>query len=37
MRNFKKLKVWQKSHQVVIDVYQITKIFPNVKNLRGKK
>jgi four helix bundle protein len=29
MRNFKELQVWQKSHQMVIEVYRITKLFPS--------
>lgn len=28
MRDFRELKVWQKAHQLVIDVYQQTKSFP---------
>jgi len=28
MRNFKELKVWEKSHQFVIEVYHKTKGFP---------
>lgn len=26
--NFEKLEVWQKSHQFVLSVYKITKLFP---------
>lgn len=33
MRNFKELKVWQKSHQFVIDVYHSTKRFPSEERL----
>jgi len=29
MRNFEELKVWQKSREVVLDVYQITSTFPS--------
>ena len=29
MRNFKTLYAWQKSHKFVLDVYNITKDFPN--------
>lgn len=29
MRNFKTLYSWQKSHEFVLDVYNITKDFPN--------
>ena len=28
MRDFKKLKVWQRSHQLALDVYKSTKDFP---------
>ncbi|KAA0989612.1 four helix bundle protein [Dyadobacter aurulentus] len=28
MRNFKNLRVWQKSHHLVLYVYSITKTFP---------
>jgi four helix bundle protein len=28
MKNFKELRIWQRSHQLVLDVYQITKSFP---------
>ena len=29
MRNFKELKVWQKSHDLTLEVYRITKNFPD--------
>jgi four helix bundle protein len=29
MRNFRELKVWQKSHQFVLEVYRFTKDFPS--------
>ncbi len=29
MRDFKKLKVWQRSHQLALDVYKSTNDFPN--------
>ena len=29
LKNFKELKVWQKSYELCIGVYKITKIFPN--------
>lgn len=29
MRNFKNLYVWQKSHEFVLEIYKITKDFPN--------
>ena len=29
MRNFKNLCVWQKSHEFVLEIYKITKDFPN--------
>ena len=29
MRNFKELKVWQKAHQLVMEVYGITSEFPS--------
>ncbi|PSB33656.1 four helix bundle protein [Stenomitos frigidus] len=28
MKNFRELKVWQKSHQTTLDVYRSTKLFP---------
>jgi four helix bundle protein len=28
MRNFRELKVWEKSHQLTLDIYNITKEFP---------
>ncbi len=28
MRDFKELKVWQRSHRLVLDVYQATSTFP---------
>ena len=28
LRNYKELKVWQKSYQLCLDIYKITKIFP---------
>ena len=29
MRNFKELKVWEKAHQWVLDVYRVTGTFPS--------
>ncbi len=29
MRNFKTLLVWQKSHELVLEIYNITQEFPN--------
>lgn len=29
MSNFEELKVWQKSHQLVLDIYKVTKRFPS--------
>ncbi|MEM7144252.1 MAG: four helix bundle protein [Verrucomicrobiota bacterium] len=29
MKNFRKLKVWQQSHQFVLALYPLTKSFPN--------
>jgi four helix bundle protein len=29
MKNFKQLKVWQRSHKLVIEIYRITKMFPS--------
>lgn len=29
MRDFKKFKVWAKSHQFVLDVYKLTRKFPD--------
>lgn len=28
LKNFKDLKVWQKSYQLCLDIYKITKGFP---------
>src|SRR5262245_6525361 len=28
MQNFRELKVWQKAHELVLDVYRITRDFP---------
>ena len=28
MRDFKKLNAWQKAHQLVLDVYEETRLFP---------
>src|SRR6185503_188718 len=28
MQNYKDLKVWEKSHQFTLEVYEITKVFP---------
>jgi len=28
MQNFRNLKVWQKAHELVIDIYKHTKFFP---------
>jgi hypothetical protein len=28
MQDFKKLKVWEKSHQFTLEIYKITKDFP---------
>ncbi|MEA2097176.1 MAG: four helix bundle protein [Candidatus Cloacimonadota bacterium] len=28
MRDFKKLKVWQKAHELTLDVYKVTRDFP---------
>ena len=28
MRDYKKYTVWQKSHQFVLDIYKVTKLFP---------
>ena len=32
MSDYKKLKVWQESHNFTIDIYNITKNFPNNEN-----
>jgi len=29
LKNFKELKVWQKSYQLCLELYEITKDFPN--------
>lgn len=31
MRDFRELKVWQKAHQSTLDVYRITKSFPDTE------
>ena len=31
LRNFKELKVWQKSYQLCLKVYKITKKYPNTE------
>ena len=28
MREFRKIKVWEKAHKFVLDIYQVTKDFP---------
>lgn len=28
MQNYKELKVWEKSHQLVLDIYRVTAKFP---------
>jgi len=28
LKNYKELKVWQKSYQICLDIYRITKDFP---------
>ncbi len=28
MRDFKELKVWEKSHQIVLEIYRLTKEYP---------
>jgi four helix bundle protein len=28
MRNFRELKVWEKAHQLTLDVYRVTAMFP---------
>lgn len=28
MKNFKELRIWQRSHQLVLDIYLVTKSFP---------
>jgi len=29
VKTFRDLKVWQKAHELVLEVYRITKTFPN--------
>ncbi len=31
MRDFKKLKIWQKSHELTLHIYQATNSFPSAK------
>ncbi|MBW1887101.1 MAG: four helix bundle protein, partial [Deltaproteobacteria bacterium] len=28
LKNYKELKVWQRSYQLCLDIYRITKVFP---------
>ncbi len=28
MQNFKELKVWEKSHQITLDIYKVSACFP---------
>lgn len=32
--NFEDLKVWQKSHELVLDIYRVTKYFPSNEKYR---
>ena len=32
MKDFRKLKVWQKSHQLALDLYQVTASFPRTES-----
>ena len=34
MRDFKKLKVWQKGHEFTLHVYQVSKTFPSSERYR---
>lgn len=31
MRDFKRLKVWEKSHQLTLEIYEMTKEFPRTE------
>ena len=31
MKNFRRLKVWQKSHAVALEIYKVTKTFPKTE------
>ena len=31
MQDFKKIKVWEKSHQLTLDIYRLTSSFPNTE------
>ena len=31
MKDFRKLKVWEKSHQLVLEVYRVTATFPSAE------
>ncbi|PIQ46718.1 MAG: hypothetical protein COW04_00650 [Deltaproteobacteria bacterium CG12_big_fil_rev_8_21_14_0_65_43_10] len=33
LRNYKELKVWQKSYQLCLEIYKATKTFPKRKSL----
>lgn len=32
MRDFKNYNVWEKSHQLVLEIYKITKLYPQEEN-----
>ena len=32
IKGFEDLKVWQKSHELVLEVYKVTQEFPNQEN-----
>lgn len=34
MQNFRNLKVWEKSHELVLDIYKITETFPSKEKFR---
>jgi hypothetical protein len=35
MTDFRKLKEWNKAHELTVDVYQVTKGFPEEEFLNG--
>jgi four helix bundle protein len=32
LKNYKELKVWQKSYQLCLAIYKITKMFPKIED-----
>ena len=34
MRDFTQLEVWRRSHELVLEIYRVTKAFPNIERFR---